>query len=436
MKTDSLKKVKKVLKSGVFISAAVWLSVLPSCKSDDKDKGREKVEMVLAAPSTVIVSVGGSKEVTVTVIPQGANQKVLWSVADPEIAEVIDGFNTVIKGKKKGNTTVTVASDEDNTKKAEISVTVTEDIPVEEIKFEVTEIWLEPEQVYFMDVTILPTNATNQGITWESSDNGVATVNTHGDITAIDVGEAFITASSDENPEINATVKVNVGVPNPADIILNAATGLWEFSDPDDIGKATIGTDLVPMVGADGITPLANGSVRVGTDSYFICTHGVPPDNEEFGVVTKYTIMFDFKIPKLGEWYAFYYARPAKSIPGGSANPGWAASNLYPAFYISPAYNCFVTGTSVSWYTLQPDVWYRLVLVWDRNIGFNTLFVDGYRRWNELDDWGDIKSLEPEIELFMDGYYAGYAYEMEISTVAIWDHILADEEIETLGGVR
>lgn len=56
---------------------------------------------------------------------------------------------------------------------------------------------------------VLPSNATNTGITWESSDNGIATVE-DGLITAVASGDVTITAKSVENNAITATCTVNV----------------------------------------------------------------------------------------------------------------------------------------------------------------------------------------------------------------------------------
>lgn len=59
-----------------------------------------------------------------------------------------------------------------------------------------------------IDVTISPENATDQSITWKSSDTKVASVNSEGVISANEVGEADITLESSNGK--SATVHVNV----------------------------------------------------------------------------------------------------------------------------------------------------------------------------------------------------------------------------------
>jgi len=46
--------------------------------------------------------------------------------------------------------------------------------------------------------TFIPANATNLNITWTSSNNAVATVNSWGTITAVSIGSAIITATTED----------------------------------------------------------------------------------------------------------------------------------------------------------------------------------------------------------------------------------------------
>jgi hypothetical protein len=60
-------------------------------------------------------------------------------------------------------------------------------------------------------VRIMPSNAANQGVTWNSSNSAVATVSSTGALNAVGPGSADITAASDENPSIFAVCAVTVG---------------------------------------------------------------------------------------------------------------------------------------------------------------------------------------------------------------------------------
>ncbi|MCR5590476.1 MAG: InlB B-repeat-containing protein [Lachnospiraceae bacterium] len=71
-----------------------------------------------------------------------------------------------------------------------------------------------------VEYTVLPENATNKKLTWTSSDEDVATVNSRGVITAIETGTATITATSKlGNAEASFTVNVTC---NPSGIVITS----------------------------------------------------------------------------------------------------------------------------------------------------------------------------------------------------------------------
>ena len=53
--------------------------------------------------------------------------------------------------------------------------------------------------------TITPSNATNKGVTWSSSNPGVATVNTSGVVTYVSVGTTTITATAQDGSGVKGT---------------------------------------------------------------------------------------------------------------------------------------------------------------------------------------------------------------------------------------
>ena len=60
-----------------------------------------------------------------------------------------------------------------------------------------------------LNVTFNPTNATNQNVTWSSSAEGVATVDTNGKVTAVAAGSATITVTTEDGSK-TATCEVTV----------------------------------------------------------------------------------------------------------------------------------------------------------------------------------------------------------------------------------
>ena len=92
--------------------------------------------------------------------------------------------------------------------KAETKVTVTTN--VESVTLDKTEGVLTVGNTVTVTATVIPDTATNASVTWTSSDEAIATVDSEGKITAVAPGTATITATSDSNPDVSAAYAVTV----------------------------------------------------------------------------------------------------------------------------------------------------------------------------------------------------------------------------------
>lgn len=92
--------------------------------------------------------------------------------------------------------------------KAETKVTVTTN--VESVTLDKTEGVLTVGNTVTVTATVIPDTATNASVTWTSSDEAIATVDSEGKITAVAPGTATITATSDSNPDASAAYAVTV----------------------------------------------------------------------------------------------------------------------------------------------------------------------------------------------------------------------------------
>lgn len=92
--------------------------------------------------------------------------------------------------------------------KAETKVTVTTN--VEGITLDKTEGVLTVGNTVTVTATVTPDTTTNASVTWSSSDEAIATVDSEGKITAVAPGTATITATSDSNPDASAAYAVTV----------------------------------------------------------------------------------------------------------------------------------------------------------------------------------------------------------------------------------
>ena len=190
---------------------------------------------VTVSPTTLNLEVGQSGTLTETVAPSGAtNKNVTWSSSDATIASVNNGLVSAIS---VGNATITVTT-EDGSYTADCAVTVTPSttpvIPVDNITLSKYATTLEVGQTETITATVSPSDATNQSVTWSSSDDNIATVN-NGVITAVSAGTATITATSVADPTkyASCTVAVTVAPTPPApstDLTLHVPE-IYEASD-------------------------------------------------------------------------------------------------------------------------------------------------------------------------------------------------------------
>ena len=200
----------------------------------------------------VTLGVGETATLKATIEPEEAtNKNVTWSTSDDTTVTVEDG---VVTGKKVG--TATITAETSNGLKATAEVIVKE-IAVTKVTLSETTATMTIGGELELTATIEPKNATDQRLTWSSSDTGVATVDSNGKVTAKGAGTATITATaasgitaaceitvSDEVIEVTAvtldrteaTVKVGKSLQLTATIEPSGATDQkleWTSSDSD-----------------------------------------------------------------------------------------------------------------------------------------------------------------------------------------------------------
>ena len=142
--------------------------------------------------STTLV-VGGTETLTATVSPSNAtNKNVTWTSSNTSVATVSNG---TITAKKAGNATIT-AKTVDGNKTATCSVTVNSNtVSVTSVSLNKNSLTLDIGETETLTATISPNNATNQNVSWISSNTGVATVS-NGIVSAISSGTSTITVKT------------------------------------------------------------------------------------------------------------------------------------------------------------------------------------------------------------------------------------------------
>lgn len=158
------------------------------------------VESVEITSEPLVLLPGESKEVTVSVNPSTATDKTItWSVSDESIIKLqkFDSSVAVINAIAPGQAYLYAkASNGVNTS---LMVTVNT-IPVSEIILSKQELRLNVSETYQFEANVLPANASNKAIRWESSNAEIGTVDETGLFTAIAPGETVITCyATDES---------------------------------------------------------------------------------------------------------------------------------------------------------------------------------------------------------------------------------------------
>lgn len=129
---------------------------------------------------------------------------------------------------------------------ATTKVTVT--TKVESITLDKTEGILNVGNTVTITATVAPEVATNPAVTWSSSDESVATVDETGKITAVAVGNATITATSEDDSSVSANYELTVQQKKAA------ATTKNNYSGSTSAGTSTAPSYTAP---AQPVTPSA-----------------------------------------------------------------------------------------------------------------------------------------------------------------------------------
>jgi uncharacterized protein YjdB len=153
--------------------------------------------------------VGGTETLYATVLPSNAtNKAITWSSSNTSIVTVTNGLITGIAAGT-ANITVTTA---DGNKTANCGVLVSASaVAPTGVRLNKTIIELNVGDTETLTATVLPTNATNQNVTWEITnppDKVVATVSESGIVRAVSVGDAQIFAITSNGIKTPCAVKV------------------------------------------------------------------------------------------------------------------------------------------------------------------------------------------------------------------------------------
>ena len=183
-----------------IVSALTLCVGLAAC-GKEPDPDPVAVTGVTLNKTELALEVEGSETLIATVTPTNAtNKNVTWESDDEDVATVASGVVTAVG---EGTATITVKT-VDGEKTATCAVTVTKAGPD---TVSVTGVTLDKDTLDLvfggadadatasLTATVVPAEATNKNVTWESSNEDVATV-ANGVVTAVGEGTATITVKT------------------------------------------------------------------------------------------------------------------------------------------------------------------------------------------------------------------------------------------------
>ena len=191
----------------IFWIAALWALAL-ACNPKKEEPVPPSpapeiaVESVALDLDFIALEEGDEATLKATVLPENAtHREVSWSSSDTLVAKVADGK---VKALKPGKATVTAQAG----KKSAFCEIVVEKkfIPVDSVALSPSALTLVEGDEAELKATVLPEDATDPSVTWNSSDTLVARV-ADGKVTALKPGKATVTALSGEK---QATCEVTV----------------------------------------------------------------------------------------------------------------------------------------------------------------------------------------------------------------------------------
>ncbi len=306
---------------------------------------------VSVTPSLGSLSVGQSKQLTATVTDGSGNvipgAVVVWSSSDDTRATVTQAGLVTATGTGSVTITATIGLISGSTTGTVIAVVV----PVAQVIISPTSLAISQGQTAQLTATTRDSSGnvlTGRVVTWVSSNTSIATVDSTGFVTAIGVGAATITATSEGvSSSVNASVSavavasvsllplfisLNVGQSQQLTAVVKDASNnvlvgrpiTWASANP---AVATVSsTGLVTAIGAGSTTVIAtcqgvnSNSCTVGISAGTSITWRSPYHPQPVGTT------FDNSDASFGGEVVAIPAIPARFLNGGAAHVHWVGN--------------------------------------------------------------------------------------------------------------
>ena len=183
-----------------LVTAKEHGSVTITAKTDNGLSAACTIAVITPATSltfekkVVELYVGESEQLNLTVLPMDTTDKVTYTAYAYSDAATVNNAGKVT-AMKIGNTTITATASNGATATCTIKVidypTIVTGVTLDQTKYD-----MKTGEVFKLNATVVPSNATDKSITWATTDSSVASVSEVGTVSAVGAGKAVITATS------------------------------------------------------------------------------------------------------------------------------------------------------------------------------------------------------------------------------------------------
>lgn len=275
------------------------------------------------------VDVGFEGNLVAEVVPEDAWYTAEWSSSDSEVVSVDGDGNIVANSPGTAVIRVTVADGIYD----EVTIVVVGAVPVTGVELDRSEAGLSIGETIQLNASVVPADATNQAVSWSSSDESVVTVDENGLVTAEGEGIATITVTTAEGGfEAKCAVTVTSEPSTYYDVTVLESEGGTASVDPQRAQAGTI------------VTLTATPSEGYGLAGWRVVSGDVTIENNSFVMpasdVTIEPVFEKDPVPVTG----VQVLGPASGIEGTSAEY---------TVTITPEE---ATDKTVTWSTSAPDV--------------------------------------------------------------------------------
>ena len=162
-----------------------------------------KATNVVLDKTELTLNRGMKYSLTMTVTPATFTDEVSWKSTNVNVAAIAE--DGTVTAKEAGQATIKVTV-------GDVSATCKVNVvqPVTSIYLNKTSLEMTALDTYQLQASVYPSEANNKEVSWESSDEKVATVDKNGLVQAKEKGTAVITAKAKDGSEVSRNCKVTV----------------------------------------------------------------------------------------------------------------------------------------------------------------------------------------------------------------------------------